>query len=54
MMCPYCKVKDLPINLLKRHIKYCISSPRPRGLLRKKRSEAKTEIEKLLQSPSGR
>jgi hypothetical protein len=32
MTCPWCKRVELPVHLLKRHIKYCASSPRPRGL----------------------
>jgi hypothetical protein len=47
-LCPWCRKTDLPIHILKQHIKFCIDSPRPRGLLRKKRSEKETEIEKLL------
>jgi hypothetical protein len=35
--CPWCGRADLPIYALKRHIKYCLSAPRPRGRLRRER-----------------
>jgi hypothetical protein len=50
MRCPWCKKIDIPISLLKRHVKWCIDSPRPRGRTEKKRREEKTEIEKILRS----
>ena len=49
MLCPWCRVVDQPIHLLKRHVKYCDKSPHPRGLTAEKRAKQKTEIEKLLE-----
>jgi hypothetical protein len=31
IFCPWCRRDDLPLHFLKRHIKHCPSSPRPRG-----------------------
>jgi hypothetical protein len=31
LWCPWCERDDLPLHLLKRHIKYCLRAPRPRG-----------------------
>jgi hypothetical protein len=48
MVCPWCKSVDQPVNLLKKHIKYCESAPRPRGKVGKAREEKCTEIEIIL------
>lgn len=31
MLCFWCKKVNLPVHLLKRHMKYCAAAPRPRG-----------------------
>jgi len=41
MLCPWCKKTDLPVHLLKRHMKFCDKSPRPRGRIARKRFEQK-------------
>jgi hypothetical protein len=35
--CPWCRRGDLPLHLLKTHVKYCGRSPRPRGKAERKR-----------------
>jgi hypothetical protein len=39
MTCPWCHKINLPVNLMKRHIKYCPSSPRPRGKVMAQRQQ---------------
>jgi hypothetical protein len=31
LKCPWCQRSDLPLHLLKRHVKFCEKAPQPRG-----------------------
>jgi len=37
LICPWCKRVSLPIHRLKIHVKFCNASPRPRGVIERRR-----------------